>query len=114
MPDIPDPDYHNRTVRLNELRQGTYKERVRQESRGHDYRKFIKTRSDFNYVILENIRKARILLDEDPEVTAKWSEIDLASVLNKQLNFLHNEYLQVLCTCVMYIYDYNSNFLFQE
>jgi len=114
MPVIPDPDYQSRTVSLDELITGKYKERVQKETRGNDYNKYIKDRSDVNYVILENIRKAFKLLGEDPEITDKWREINLSAVLNRQLEFLKLEYLHVLCTCVMFIYDYNWELLFRD
>ena len=47
----------------------------------------------------------------DIGVSEAWQEIDLYGILNKQLEFLIQGYLYVLCTCVMYIYDYNSALL---
>jgi hypothetical protein len=111
MPEIPDPEYQNRIVLLEELRQGTYKERVRKESRGNDYRKYITCRADSNYVITENLRKARKLLCEESCLVSEWKAVDLKAVLDQQLNLLRYKYLQVLCTCALYIYDYNSSLL---
>ena len=114
MSDIPDDDYQNRTVSIDELQQKKYKERVHKETRGNDYNKYITGRSDLNYVVLENIRKAYRLLEQDVEVVNKWREIDLSGVLDKQLGFLQEHYLHVLCTCVIYIYDYNCELLFKD
>lgn len=114
MPCIPDPDYCSRTTRVDELIQRTYKSRVHVESRGGDYRKFAVTRTDYNYVILENIRKARALLNISADVPETWEEIDLQGILVKQLSSLQQGYVHVLCTCVIYIYDYNSQWLLQD
>ena len=114
MPVIPDADYTYRTTTMTELICKKYKERVNRESRGKDYRKFITSRKDSNYVILENIRKAFMILDDDAEVTDVWRRLDLDSILSTQLKCLCTGYLHVLCTCVVYIYDYNSALLFQN
>ena len=58
---IPDEAYYERCVYRDELIQHKYKERVRQESRGNDYRKFAVDRKDFNTVILQNVNKAKII-----------------------------------------------------
>ena len=114
MPNIPDPGYQSRTVSIDELIKGKYKERVQQETRGNDYNKFIKGRADANYVILENISKAYKLLGEEVEISGRWREVNLSAVLERQLEFLETGYLYVLCTCVMFIYDYNWGLLFRE
>jgi hypothetical protein len=112
---IPDPDYQNRIVSMEELRNKKYKERVNGESWKGDYRKFISNRKDASDVILENVCKALKLAGQDDsdlmDLTAASPEIDWLTVLDKQFEFLQEKYLQILCTCATYIYDYNPSLL---
>jgi len=110
---IPDPNYKKRTVLIDELRNKSYKLRVSRESKNPDYRKFISTRQECNVVILQNINKALSLLDISHEdtLTEKWMAIDFKNLLEKQLAHLKEGYIHVLCTCTMYIYDYNYRLL---
>jgi len=62
---IPDEQYNNRFVTLEELRAGSYKMRVHRENRNHDYTKFAINRSECNIVIQQNIDKARNLTQEE-------------------------------------------------
>lgn len=114
MPNIPDIEFLNRVVGLDELIEKKYKQRVGKESRGHDYRKFIRDRKDANYVILENIRKAQMIISGNADVQHEWREINFPELLERQLCFLRDKTLYVLCTCVMYVYDYNYELLFQD
>lgn len=114
MPAIPDPDYLNKTVSIDELLQGQYKQRVNRESKNRNYRKFIASRKECNTVILQNIEKAFLLLNRADKPMPQWVEIKGTDILEKQLQFLKDRFVHVLCTCVLYIYDYNSKLLFQE
>lgn len=113
MTTIPDPDYKKRTVSIDELRNKSYKSRVARESKSPDYRKFISTRQECNVVILHNINKALSLLDTSHEDTLpeKWMAIDFKNLLERQLDHLREGYIHILCTCAMYIYDYNYRLL---
>ena len=108
MPTIPDHGFMSRTVQMEELISGSYKARVGHESFGHDYRKFAATRAEMNYVVSENAKKALTLAGEGGN---GWSEIDYSAVLESQLEWLLKNDLQVLCTCVLYVYDYNRRLL---
>ncbi len=114
MTNIPDAEYISRTVGMEELKGKTYKSRVNCESKGRNYRKFIANRDDCNTVILQNIGKARYLLEEAIEPSPIWIELNYLELLERQLDFLQSDYLYVLCTCVMYVYDYNSQLLFHN
>lgn len=113
MKSIPDKDYNEYVVSLRELSEGTYKQRVNQENRNHDYSKFAVTREECNTVIRQNIHKAwRIseierLMDSSEKVLPESVEI-----LRKQLLKIEVEKsVSVLCTCAFYIVDYNSKFI---
>jgi hypothetical protein len=119
MKSIPDVEYSGRTASLSELKQKTYKLRVQQETRGHDYRKFAATKKDCTIVILQNISKA---LSLSAGKTVKWEDItntintiDLSTVLNQQLLQLKNHgFIYVLCTCGFYIADFNPQLLLSD
>ena len=113
MKSLPDNEYHNRTVHMDVLKSHRYKERVHHESYKKDHRKFITSRAELNYVIRENAKKASKLTNTTDSAD-DYTEIDLEAVLEKQLTFLQYDYLQVLCTCILYIFDYNRNLLFAD
>jgi hypothetical protein len=115
---IPDLSYFERKVFMEELKKRTYKLRVNNETKGRDYNKFILTKEDCNNVILQNISKANFIMSSEiidisnNELLSK--DIDLLLVLIKQLDYLDNEvYIYVLCTCVLFISEYNPNLLLQ-
>ena len=101
MKSIPDPDYDAYTVSLDELRDGTYKQRVNEESRGHSYSKFAVNRRECSTVIQQNLEKAQRIAGGKEEF-----------VLNAQLRALEEKsLLYVLCTCAFYILDYNPRLI---
>lgn len=86
MKSIPDKNYNDYIVSLDELFNGTYKQRVNLENRNHNYSKFAVSREECNIVIQQNIDKAWNISqmiqfnDED-----KHSLPELVEVLSKQL-----------------------------
>lgn len=110
MTSIPDNNYNNKRVSIEELRQGTYKARVNAESKGHDYRKFIANRAECSMVIHQNLEKA-LQLQMDGHVGLGLSDLSLEKVLDTQLRVLAYGYVHVLCTCAFFLYDYNPNLL---
>lgn len=116
---IPDEDYFNRKVMFMELKDKKYKSRVQQETIGHDYRKFAISKKDCNIVILQNLSKAIFLATGKviswQEVLRIASSVDLNLVLGRQLLHLENEaFIYVLCTCILYVVDYNPKLLVSE
>lgn len=113
MKSIPDKDYNDYIVSLSELTQGTYKQRVNQENRNHNYSKFAVTREECNIVIRQNIDKAWCIsqiggLEDGVENILPQS----ADILKKQLSKIETENaISVLCTSAFYIVDYNSKFI---
>ena len=111
MKSIPDTDYMSYTVSMDELRQGSYKQRVNMENRNHDYSKFAVTREECNTVIKQNMEKAYSIIGQEFDYIAA---PDNDAVLISQLKELSsNGKVFVLCTCDFYIVDYNPNFINQ-
>lgn len=105
---IPDKEYNERIVTIQELMSRTYKSRVNQDNRNHDYSKFAVTRNECNIVIKQNISKGNLIAGYSDEVNLP----DEYCVLKKQLEYLeHNQKLYVLCTCAYYIPDYNPKLI---
>jgi hypothetical protein len=108
MKSIPDPEYDERTATLNELRGHTYKQRVNAENRNHDYSKYAVTREECSIVIRQNIEKEWHILAVSPDDILP----DVGLILNKQLDMLREkEMVYVLCTCVLFIAEYNPQLL---
>jgi len=106
MKSIPDPEYNDYTVTLDELNTGTYKARVNSENRNHDYTKFAVDKTENDVVILQNLEKARILTESSGFVPVTMD------VLKAQLHMLEKqEALHILCTCTFYIPEYNPKFI---
>lgn len=109
MKSIPDKNYDSYTVSIDELRDKRYKDRVRMESRGHDYSKFAVDKNECDIIIRQNYNKACMICGNDPtanDVLESFEQGD--QLLTKQTDMLDREgRLFVLCTCVFYILDYN-------
>lgn len=109
MKDIPDGDYISYTVTMDELAEGTYKQRVNQENRNHDYTKFAATKTECDTVIKQNIEKAYNIIGQKCNYT---NAPDSKKILINQIDKLNNNNkIHVLCTCDFYILDYNSKLI---
>lgn len=109
MKNIPDNDYMSYTVTMDELSEGTYKQRVNHENRNHDYTKFAVTKSECDTVIKQNIEKAYHIIEKACDYT---NAPDSKQILIKQMNNLNiTSQIAVLCTCDFYILDYNSKLI---
>lgn len=107
MKSIPDPEYNSYTVSLDELKQKSYKAKVKQICR-IPYRNFAKTRSECNTIISQNLQKAHKIINQ----TGSSLSTDTADILAAQLSLLEgNRQLYVLCTCIFFIPDYNPHYL---
>jgi hypothetical protein len=110
MKSIPDTEYNGYIASLDELRHRTYKTRVAQENRNHDYRKFAVTKNECNTVISQNVEKAWWL--SQPDHAAQKLPPDSSDILRTQLQLLTTQqFVSVLCTCTFYILDYNPELL---
>lgn len=74
--------------------------------RNGDYAKFAVDKEECSIVIKQNINKAQSMVMSDEDLP------DSIAILNKQLDLLSaKNYISVLCTCVFYIVEYNSDFI---
>lgn len=107
---IPDEGYNSYTAALKELKNHSYKTRVRNENRNHDYRKFAVNRKECSTVILQNINKAQWMTNMKEDKILQLP--DSSVILQIQLSEIKRENrVYVLCTCVFYIADYNPRLL---
>lgn len=106
---LPDPDYNNRTVSLNELETKEYKTRVKNECLCN-FRDFAQSKEECNIVIGQNFEKALY-------ITGKRSGENYylppsLNILSAQVHKMEQDrILYVLCTCVFYIIDYNPKLI---
>jgi len=108
---FPDKEFINRIVKKDELTNGTYKTRVNNESVANDLRKI--TKEHCNIIILQNLEKSLEILNSNSSISDKeWIFIDFIALLDKQLSCFDKDYLYILCTCVLYIYDYNFKLIY--
>ncbi len=113
---IPDRDYNERSVTLQELQEHLYKRRVPTESYRKNYSKFALSKNEYTTVLMQNLAKAYYLSEGE---MVNWDKIlskayypDMQLILRKQLYFLSKDSLiYVLCTCVFYIVEYNPKLL---
>lgn len=106
MTNIPDERYNEYFVTLENLKNKKYKQMVHDICRNSDYSKFANSKDECSIVIKQNLEKAMLLTDSNENLP---NSID---ILNKQLNLLQDRGLvSVLCTCVFYIAEYNSDFI---
>ena len=104
---IPDPDYDSYVVSLDELKERTFKTRVKQVCR-IPYKNFAVSRQECNTIIEQNLQKARNMI-KSPDLD---HSPDTIHILEAQLLSLEKYRLfSVLCTCIFYITDYNPHFL---
>ena len=111
---LPDENYKERKCNVSDLKK--YKALVGAETKFHDYRKY--DRVTIQEIIVHNLKKASFIttgvyeLDKVRLLSAAQniSYIDIAKSQNK-----HSEteagFVFVLCTCVMFVTDYNTNLL---
>lgn len=104
MSDIPDEKYNEYIVALDDLKNKKYKQIVHNICRDGDYAKFASDKKECSIVIKQNIEKAKLIINNDENMP---NSID---ILNKQLDLLSSKkIISVLCTCVFYIAEYNSD-----
>ena len=83
MKSIPDPDYDSYTVSLDELKQKTFKTKVKQVCR-IPYKNFAVSRSECNIIIAQNLLKAKDIIKSADLVNSP----DTIKILETQLSLL--------------------------
>lgn len=115
---LPDYDFLNRKCFCNDLKK--YKEIVGNESCFSDLRKI--ERNDFCEFVIHNLCKASYIVTGSSELSEKeartnWSKLNMFEILEKQnINSTDNEngFVYILCTCLFFIPNYNSNLIFKR
>jgi hypothetical protein len=111
---IPDMGYNNCRASLSELKRKneTYKDRVNKESCISDRKRLFDNRIACNTIIRQNLNKAWFITCDNPrDGTPLPSQ---TAIVQKQLELLEkDDCICVLCTCCLYIVDYNPE-LIQE
>jgi hypothetical protein len=109
MKSIPDEEFNNYCVTLEELRNHEYKRRVNEENRNHNYKKFAVDKKECDIVIRQNIKKALTMTGNGlidnllPEQ---------AEILSTQLCLIKEERtVLILSTCGFFIFEYNPAFI---
>lgn len=113
MKSIPDDDYNSYTASLKELKSKTYKERVYNKNPNCGQLKFEIDKLKMDIVIRQNLEKSWFILGtQEPPAQTKNFVPKLVDILYEQLRKLRAECcVAVLCTCVLYIVDYNPKLL---
>lgn len=113
---LPDDDYKERRCNVSDIKQ--YKHTVGLETKFHDYRKF--DRQIIQSIIAHNLKKASFIttgiyeMDEEALLSVA-RNIGYITIAQKQNRHSSSDtgFIFVLCTCVMFVTDYNANLLFK-
>lgn len=114
---LPDDTYKDRICNITDI--ANYKQTVGKETKFHDYRKY--DRFLLQNVMVHNIKKISYILDSvydiDNDLLINLArQIDHIRIAKKQN--LHSKddegFVYVLCTCILFVIDYNVKLLFDE
>lgn len=111
---LPDDDYKDRKCNVSEIKK--YKATVGAETKFHDYRKL--DRKTIQEIMVHNLKKSSYItdgvfdLDESSllSVARTIDYVEIAKEQNKQSSD-PNGFVYVLCTCVLFVTDYNVKLL---
>ncbi len=113
---LPDEGFKDRICNVQELKQ--YKSTVGVETKYHDYRKYEKTH--MQQIIIHNLKKISYILGdeydlEEGQLLSLAEQINHVDIVKKQneLSKADDGYVYVLCTCVMFVTDYNPKLLME-
>ena len=111
---LPDQGFKDRRCDVSDIR--NYKATVGKESKHQDLRKF--NRELFQQVIRQNIQKISYIIGNDydlseDELMEFCENIDLVDVAVKQncYSSLPSSFVYVLCTCVLFVSNYNRRLI---
>lgn len=122
---LPDICYLDRKCKCNVLtssgKNNQYKRVVGEESDFTDLRKI--TTEDFRQFVIHNLCKASYITSKTKKEISKeiaydyWKHFDLIDILNVQnkcSDDLESGFVYILCTCLFFILEYNSRYIFNE
>lgn len=113
---LPDDYYKERKCNVPDIKQ--YKHTVGLETKFHDYRKF--DRETMQAIIAHNLKKASFITSgiydmDEKTILSVARNINHITIAQKQN--VHSSsgtgFIFVLCTCVMFVTDYNANLLIE-
>ncbi len=111
---LPDDDYKERKCNVSDLKR--YKATVGFETKFHDYRKF--DREIIKGIITHNLKKISFIFSnvydlDDSELLSIARNIDYLNIVKKQnkVSATQSGFVYVLCTCILFITDYNVELL---
>lgn len=113
---LPDDDYKERKCSVSDIKQ--YKHTVGLETKFHDYKKL--DRETIQAIIVHNLKKASFITtgiyEMDEEALLSFAQnmnyINIAQKQNEH-SLTDAGFIFVLCTCVVFVTDYNANLLFK-
>ncbi len=111
---LPDDDYKGRKCCVSDIKK--YKQIVGSETKFHDYRKL--NRMTIQEIIAHNLKKVSFITSGVYElnetklklVAQDINYVDIASIQN-ELSKDESGFVYVLCTCVLFVTDYNVELL---
>ncbi len=116
---LPDNEFLERACACKLLKRGKYKELVGAESKFTQLSKI--SREDLRELVIHNLCKASHITYSSSSLSYDtafeyWKLLDLDSILIKQSSFADSPdgYVYVLCTCLFFIPEYNSNLIFNK
>lgn len=113
---LPDDTYKERKCNVSDLKQ--YKCTVGKETKFHDYKRL--DRATIQSIIAHNLKKASFIVSGVYELDADALLYVARNISYKNIAQKQNEYsatesgfIFVLCTCVLFVTDYNANLLME-
>lgn len=114
---LPDKNYKNKICFISDIT--SYKETVDKESKFKDIRKL--DREFFQQCVVQNVKKISYVLHNNYELTEQeildvCNEIDFGRIAEIQNEYSENEtgFIYILCTCILFICNYNKKLIFDK
>ena len=111
---LPDDDYKDRKCNVSKIKK--YKKTVGAETKFHDYRKL--DRKTIQEIMVHNLKKSSYITDgifdlDESSLLSVARTIDYIEIAKEQnkLSANKNGFIYVLCTCVLFVTDYNAKLL---
>lgn len=106
---IGDEGFPERKATRREFSKGAkYKQKVRKYTYLKTFNRYPRSRREWDWILRANIDKSRCILGQAPDGSPA-SQMD---IFKKQNSLLEQEgYVYVLCTCLYFVYEYNSGMI---
>lgn len=114
---LPDNDYKNKICVVSDI--SNYKQTVNNESMFTNVKKL--NRDFFQQCVVHNVKKASYILNNnyeltDQEVLEVCNNIDFEKIVSIQNALSTNQsgFIHVLCTCILFVCNYNKKLIFDN